>query len=97
MLDKRWAIFNLHRRKRALASVEDSKGYSVILQDIGRAISEEAILEAKVLKIPITYLNKDNQVVKKFPDGKIEVIKQLVKSETHKALPKGTILHAGKG
>lgn len=88
---------NIHRRKRLLASVEDSKEYSVILQDIARAAGEEAILEAKVLKIPITYLNDKNQVVKEFPDGRIEVIKQLNKSETHITLPKGTILHARKG
>jgi len=80
-----------------LSSVEDSKAYSVILQDIAREAGEEAILEAKVLKIPVTYLNDNNQVVKKFPDGRIEIIEQLVKSETHKAIAKGTILHARKG
>jgi len=88
---------NIRRRKRLLSSVEDSKEYSDILQDIAREAGEEAILEAKVLKIPITYLNDNNQVVKKFPDGRIEVIKQLVKSENHITLPKGTTLHARKG
>ena len=53
--------------------------------------------EARALKIPITYLNDSYQVVKEFPDGRIEVLQQLIKSETHKALPKGTILYARKG
>ncbi len=88
---------NTHIKKRALASVEDSKGYSVILQDIARAAGEEAIIEAKVLKIPITYLNEKHQVVKKFPDGRIEVIEQLQKTKTFKVLRKGTVLHARKG
>ena len=84
-------------KKRLLASVEDSKDYNIILQDIARAAGDEAVLEAKVLKIPITYLNDDNQVVKKFPDGRIEVIKQLTESEAPVALPKGTKLHVRKG
>jgi len=88
---------NIHKRKRLLSSVEDSKEYSVILQDIAREAGDEAILEAKVLNIPITYLNDDGQIVKKFPDGTIQVIKQLNKSEIHISLPKGTILHARKG
>jgi hypothetical protein len=88
---------NIHKRKRLLSSVEDSKEYSVILQDIAREAGNEAVLEAKVLKIPITYLNDESQIVKKFPDGRIEVIKQLNKSETHISLPKGTVLHARKG
>jgi hypothetical protein len=87
---------NIHRRKRALASVEDSKEYNLTLQDVARSAGEEAIIEAKVLKIPVTYLS-GNQVVKKFPDGKIEVIKQLFKAKSSKVLRKGTILHARKG
>jgi hypothetical protein len=59
----------IHRRKRALASVEDSKEYNLTLQDIARAAGEEAIIEAKVLKIPVTYLS-GTQVVKSFPMGK---------------------------
>ncbi|MDB5152868.1 MAG: hypothetical protein JWR54_1619 [Mucilaginibacter sp.] len=86
----------IHRRKRALASVEDSKEYNLTLQDIATAAGEEAIIEAKVLKIPVTYLS-GTQVVKKFPDGKIEVIKQISKSKTSAVLRKGTILHARKG
>jgi len=88
---------NIHRRKRALASVEDSREYSVILQDIARAAGEEAIVEAKILNIPITYLNSNHQVVKKFPDGRIEVIEQLLKPKPSKVLRKGTVLHARKG
>jgi len=88
---------NINKRKRLLSSVEDSKEYSVILQDIAREAGEEAVLEAKVLKIPITYLNDNDQIVKRFPDGRIQVIKQLSKSDTHIALPKGTVLHARKG
>jgi hypothetical protein len=87
---------NIHRRKRALASVEDSKEYNLTLQDVARAAGEEAIIEAKVLKIPVTYLS-GSQVVKKFPDGKIEVIKQLLKAKSSKVLRKGTVLHARKG
>ena len=57
-------ITNIHKRKRALATVEDSREYSVTLQDVARAAGQEAIIEAKVLKIPVTYLS-GNQVVKK--------------------------------
>jgi hypothetical protein len=88
---------NIHRRKRALASVEDSKEYSVILQDIARAAGEEAVLEAKILKIPITYLNASRQVVKEFPDGRIEVLEQLPKLKASRVIRKGTVLHARKG
>jgi hypothetical protein len=88
---------NIHKRKRLLSSVEDSKAYNGILQGIAREAGDEAILEARVLNIPITYLNDDAQIVKKFPDGSVEIIKQLNKSETHISLPKGTILHARKG
>ena len=67
---------NIHKRKRLLSSVEDSKEYSAILQDIASAAGEEAVLEAKILKIPITYLNASRQVVKEFPDGRIEILEQ---------------------
>ena len=88
---------NIHKRKRLLSSVEDSKEYSVILQDIAREAGEEAILEAKVLKIPITYLNANRQVVKEFPDGRIEILEQLPNLKSSEALRKGAILHARKG
>jgi hypothetical protein len=88
---------NTHRRKRLLSSVEDSKEYSVILQDIAREAGEEAVLEAKILKIPITYLNAHRQVVKEFPDGRIEILEQLPKLNSSRVLRKGTILHARKG
>ncbi|HVS91999.1 MAG TPA: hypothetical protein VHE59_08220 [Mucilaginibacter sp.] len=88
---------NIHRRRKTLASVEDSKEYSGILQDIASAAGKEAVLEAKVLKIPITYLNASRQVVKEFPDGRLEVIQQLPKLKTSRVLRKGTILHARKG
>ncbi len=87
----------IRKGKKALESVEDTKEYHVILQDIGRAAGDEAVIEAKVLKIPITYLNDNYQIVTEFPDGKIEVIKQLVKPETSAILRKGTVLHARKG
>jgi 3-deoxy-D-arabino-heptulosonate 7-phosphate (DAHP) synthase len=53
-----------HSRNRLLSSVEDRKDYHIILQRIATAAGKEAIMEAKVLKIPITYLNDNNQVVK---------------------------------
>ncbi|MFI5160719.1 MAG: hypothetical protein ACHQHN_05545 [Sphingobacteriales bacterium] len=88
--------FNIDRRRKTLESVEDSKEYSDILQDIASAAGQEAILEAKVLKIPITYLNASRQVVTEFPDGRIEVLEQLPKLNASRALRKGTILHARK-
>ncbi len=87
----------IHRKKRLLSSVEDSKEYSAILQDIAREAGEEAVKEAKILKIPITYLNASRQVVKEFPDGRIEIIKQLPAPKTQKSFPKGTVLYARKG
>ena len=88
---------NIHKRKRLLSSVEDSKEYSAILQDIASAAGEEAVLEAKILRIPITYLNASRQVVKEFPDGRIEILEQLPKLKSSRVLRKGTILHARKG
>ncbi|HAL83402.1 MAG: hypothetical protein ACHQIM_02410 [Sphingobacteriales bacterium] len=88
---------NSHRIKKGLESVEDSKEYGVILQEIAREAGEEAVLEAKILKIPITYLNASRQVVKEFPDGRIEIIKQLPALKTHRSFAKGTVLYARKG
>jgi hypothetical protein len=88
--------YNIQRSKKTLASVEDRKDYSIILQNIAREAGNEAIVEAKVLKIPITYLNSDNQVVKRFPNGRIEVIEHLTKAKKNNIFPKGTILHSHK-
>ena len=88
---------NIHKKLPLLETVEDSPEYSDILQKIAREAGEEAVREARALKIPITYLNDSRQVVKEFPDGRIEVIEQLRISENPVALPKGTILHARKG
>ncbi len=88
---------DIHKRKRLLYSVEDSKGYSAILQDIAREAGKEAVLEAKILRIPITYLNASRQVVKEFPDGRIEILEQLPTLKASGILHKGTVLHARKG
>ena len=88
---------NIHKKLPLLETVEDSEEYGGILQKIAREAGEEAIREARALKIPITYLNGSHQVVKEFPDGKIEILQQLIKSETQRNLPIGTILHARKG
>ena len=87
---------NSHKKLPLLETVEDSPEYSNILQKIAREAGEQAVREARALKIPITYLNDSRQVVKEFPDGRIEVIEQLIRSETLISLPKGTVLYARK-
>jgi hypothetical protein len=58
-------------RKVSLASLEDGETLELIGL-VARESGQRAILEAKVLKLTVTYL-RGHDVVKRHPDGKIEI------------------------
>jgi len=60
---------------------------------IGKRAAENAINENKALKLPLTYL-KDGWVIREFPDGHIEKIKEIKPLHIPSLkFKKGTILH----
>jgi hypothetical protein len=59
--------------KKDLSFLEDNEENHKILAELARTASIQAIAEAKVLGLDITYL-RGNEIVKESPDGKITVI-----------------------
>lgn len=82
------------RRRISLSSLEDGETI-VLIQSVARYAGQTAISEAKVLKLAVTYL-RGHDVVKRHPDGKIEVLGKVKRIESKVKFVKGTILHAKK-
>jgi CHASE2 domain-containing sensor protein len=87
---------HIKRRKRiTLSALEDSKDFSSLVQYVAQMAAKAAIAESKALKIPVTYL-QGNKIVKKYPDGKVEVIGKIINQKPAVMLRKGSVLHAKK-
>lgn len=80
--------------KTPLSSVEDGGEFGAVVGRTATYAGKQAVSEARVLKLPITYL-KGGEVIKESPDGKIQVLKRL-KSPKPVIIKKGTVLHARK-
>ena len=81
-------------RKISLASLEDGETL-VLIESVARYAGQIAISEAKVLRLEVTYL-RGNDIVKRHPDGKIEIVGKVKPVESKVKFVKGTILHAKK-
>lgn len=78
-----------------LSGLEDSRDVIPALQEIASFAAVSAITEAKVLKIPVTFL-KGTEVVRRFSDGRTEIVTHINNSKASSILKKGTVLHARK-
>ena len=92
-MNRQLSTQNKKSRRTKLSGLEDSKDFVPAIQEIASLAAVSAIREAKVLKIPLTYL-KGNEIVRKFSDGRTETISHLVKKKKSVILKKGTVLHA---
>ena len=81
-------------RKISLASLEDGETL-VLIESVARYAGQIAISEAQVLKLAVTYL-RGYDIVKRYPDGKIEVVGKVKPVEPQVKFVKGTVLHAKK-
>ncbi|MES2386729.1 MAG: hypothetical protein V4543_01905 [Bacteroidota bacterium] len=73
---------------------EESEGFIDFLRAVGKEAGENAIRVARVLQIPITSL-VGNQVVTKYPDGRIEVISE-IPERMPSPFKKGVVYYAKK-
>ena len=60
-------------KKKDLSYLEDNEENHIILAELARKASVQAIAEAKSLGLDITYL-RGNEIIKESPTGKITVI-----------------------
>lgn len=81
--------------KMLLSSIEDGKEFSNVVGKTANYAGKQAVAEAKVLKLPVTYL-KGGEVIRENPDGKVEVLKRLKSRHKPVSIKKGTVLHARK-
>lgn len=83
-----------HRRISLLA-LEDAANFSLEVGKIGQIAGKNALAEAKVLKLPVTYL-KGSAIVRETAHGSIEIIGHVKSYSSKVKFQKGIILHAKK-
>lgn len=81
--------------KKGMSAIEDSEDFADVIQEVARLAAKAAVDEAKALKIPVIYL-RGEEIIKKHPDGNIEVVGRIKKTEHSVGIKKGSVLHAGK-